>query len=176
MIINLDNEFKAKKQIEELIGKPFSLKQRILKGNIGSCSFNLRSLYFLQSVEKQKNPSENARCNFEKYEKGILLRINDNQKLYGVILSEESVKEIKITRGDRTLRYSLDDILALFGVGKKYINQLIQNSFEKIHKRFLLILNTKTVKILLDSSDSNFKKGIEFFKNSLFENKLTVIE
>jgi len=176
MIMKFDFEDRNLREIEPLIGKRLSLSQKIAYDKYGGNLYNLLKL----STETDLTadiPSVNARCNFEKFEKGILLRINDNQKLYGLPLSRDLITGIELKKGDEIIYpISLTGFLLLIGMKKETIkkHKILSGGFQ--NKRFQLKIKTKTEEILLDSNPGNYKTEKKYFKGSDLEPRLSIKE
>jgi len=176
MIIKLDKESRDIQKIESLIGKQLDLSQKLEAHKYGSNLYILRDLSFYDS-EIKETPSVNSRCNFEIFEKGMLLRINDRQKLYALALSDEITEELILTRGvERAFPLSLTRLLIWIGLKKESImkNRLLSSGY--YHERFRLEIKTKYENLILDSNDSNYFKEKAYFGESMLKHKLTIVE
>jgi len=176
MIINLENENKSKQKVESLIGKQLGLAQKFKNKKYGSNLYNLKKLNIVEKTSGVE-PTENSRCNFEKFENGILLRINDKQKLFGLVLSKESVNEIIIKKGsEEIVQISLAGFLNWIGIEKETIKKyrfLIGGFYIE---RFRLEIITKSCSLSLDSSSGNYNIEKEYFIDSVLKAKLKIEE
>ncbi|MCF8299145.1 MAG: hypothetical protein K9J13_16475 [Saprospiraceae bacterium] len=177
MIFSLDKITNTKREIEKLIGKEFTVSERIANKKFGSNIYNLRQIKAKDSNIKNL-PQENSRCNFEFFEKGILLRINDNQKLFGIPLNEDEIIKFQLVKGEEKIwPFSLAWLLYKLGVD---INILKKFRFVLggyfYNKRFHLIIITNNEEIILDSNGGNSRKEIKFFSNSLIKEKLEIFD
>ncbi len=175
MIFELDNQKTTNKEIESLIGRPLSVSQKLSRKSYGSSLYNLRTIKLFESLASEL-PTENSRCNFEKFERGILLRINDKQKLYATPLDLKLVNEIRIIRGDERLHpIGLTATLIHLGVKKETVKKYRFLSGGHYHERFKLIIKTNTAEISMDNNDSNYRAEKEFFRESMFDEKIEII-
>lgn len=176
MIIKLDRDSRDLQKIEPLIGKQLDLSQKFKNHKYGSNLYTLRSISLEDSMGVDV-PSENSRCNFEKFEKGMLLRINDHQKLVGFVLSSDVVEEISITRGkEKVFPLSPSGLLIWFGMTRETVKKHRFFSGGFYHERFRLEIKTKSEKLILDSNDSNYSKEKAYFIESVLKQKLTIVE
>lgn len=90
------------KEIESQIGASISLKEQLRNGTVGSGLYYLRKLSIHN--EKAKVVNLNARCTFEKYKHGLLLRVNDHQKLYSVALPFQSIDHFEMSPGKEYIK------------------------------------------------------------------------
>jgi hypothetical protein len=176
MIFDLENENKGIPDIESLIGKQLDLPSKLKEKKYGSNLYNLRKLNFKEN-RIGIALKENSRCNFEKFENGILLRINDNQKLFGLALSNESVNEIVIQKGSvKIVPISLAGLLNWIGVKKDTIEKyrfLIGGFYTE---RFRLEIKTNWGHLCLDSNPGNYTIEKEYFLDSVLKAKLKIRE
>jgi len=176
MIIKLDKDSRDYQKIESLIGKQLDLSQKLRNHKYGSNLYTLKKLSSEDCVGVDV-PSENSRCNFEKFEKGMLLRINDHQKLYAFVLSSDSIEEIIITRGEeKVFPLSLSGLLIGLGMDREKVkkHRLLSGGF--YHERFRLEIKTKSEMLVLDSNDSNYLKEKAYFSTSVLHDKLMIVE
>ena len=79
MIYELESPTVLNSKINAEIGQTLKNKSGKIFISSGSSLYNLRAL-----TSERFQINENARCNFEKFEKGILLRINDRQNYFRI--------------------------------------------------------------------------------------------
>jgi len=176
MIVKFDKESRDIQKLESLIGKQLDLKQKLKDHKYGSNLYNLQKISLDDRTIKEI-PSVNSRCNFEKFEKGLLLRINDRQELYGLVLSNDLTEKLIITRGsEKILPISLTRLLIWIGLKKETIKKHRVLSSGFYNERFRLEIKTKSESVLLVSNDSNYLKEKAYFIESVLNQKLTVIE
>jgi len=176
MILKFDKESRDIQKLEPLIGKQLDFMQKLKDHKYGSNLYNLQKITLDDRTIKEI-PSVNSRCNFEKFEKGLLLRINDSQQLYGLVLSNDLTEKLIITRGsEKVLPISLTRLLMWIGVNKETLkkNPLLSSGF--YNERFRLEIKTKSESLLLVSNDNNYLKEKAYFLESVLNQKLTVVE
>lgn len=166
MIYKIDNTGKLSKSIYEHIGRPLSEKDSSLIKITGSCLFNLRDIRILDNKnELQLEP--NARCNFELFENGLLLRINDRQQYYVLPLSKDENLKITIKEGDEKIfPINLTGFLHAIGFKRSFLRKYWLLSRGFYNERFELLIETDSEKLLLDSQGSNFKSALRYLDNS----------
>ena len=79
MIYSIKSSETLNKKITKQLGLSFS------KTGLNKIITSGSNLYILKNLDSEINQiNENARCNFEKFQNGLLLRINERQKLYSI--------------------------------------------------------------------------------------------
>ena len=154
------------------IGKTAEIDFRKPKA-IGSTGFYLKSF-------KTKNPDSEklkleSRCNFEKRTGGILLRVNYSNKLTVIPIREESIIEIKLTRGNETIApFFLSPmwILLKIGVSKLYARYFKIRLHEYLIDQMRLDLKTTEYEMVFIANGYLFERQLSFFENLNYGNKL----
>lgn len=174
MLINLDIDSGASDQIKQLIGDRIDVTKKIASKQYGSNLYRLKDSS-LDYMPRDGKLSDYTRINFEMFENGILLRINDNQKLFGHPLNNSSVRKILLKQGEeRVVWFSLTHILLLFRVKKQTIKKywLLPRGFYNEAAELQLELDNGY--ILLTTNGNNFKAEKQFFEKSVLKEKLVV--
>ena len=138
MLLNISyNDIKQKKEIDKLVGKPFSIKKRLKMGGIGSekmiissASVNIRNLLLLDNNINK--------CNIELRPKGIIVFFRSLLETYGLIIP---YFKLKIYKG-KAEEYSiykdsfyikvLADKKSIHKFFKKIIKNRLENSLPSI--------------------------------------------
>ncbi len=171
MVREIDNPLRLSKKIINEIGNSISNSKEGIIRETGSCLYNLREIKFRS---EQLNINENARCNFELFENGVLLRINDNQRYYVLPLYFNSNFEIEIFQGRKMVVLSrIATILSLFGVDNDFLGKywIFRRGYS--YERFKMKIKTEDELLLLDSSGRNFKGAMEYFSKSVIGERIT---
>ena len=131
MLLNISyNDIEQKKEIDKLVGKPFSIKERLQMGGIGSekliisnASVNIRNLLLLDNNINK--------CNIELRPKGIIIFFRSLLETYGLIIP---YFKLKIYKG-KAEEYSIykDNLYIKVLADKKSIHKF----FKKIIKNRL---------------------------------------
>lgn len=134
MLLNISyNDIKQKKEIDKLVGKPFSIKERLKMGGIGSekliissASVNIRNLLLLDNNINK--------CNIELRPKGIIVFFRSLLETYGLIIP---YFKLKIYKG-KAEEYSIYKdsfyikVLADKKSIHKFFKKIIKNRLENI--------------------------------------------
>ena len=134
MLLNISyNDIKQKKEIDKLVGKPFSIKERLKMGGIGSekliissASINIKNLLLLDNNINK--------CNIELRPKGIIVFFRSLLETYGLIIP---YFKLKIYKG-KAEEYSIykDNLYIKVLADKKSIHKffkkIIKNRLENI--------------------------------------------
>ena len=121
------NDHKIKKEINEMIGEPFTFFERIKMNGIGSP--NLRIKECNSEIENLfKLDNNDNRCNIEIRKKGIIVRFRVLLETYGLIIP---YYKLKLFKGDSSL-YSMY-------IDNYFIKVLVNN--KKEHDFFKKISN-----------------------------------
>ena len=134
MLLNISyNDIKQKKEIDKLVGKPFSIKERLKMGGIGSekliissASVNIRNLLLLDNYINK--------CNIELRPKGIIVFFRSLLETYGLIIP---YFKLKIYKG-KAEEYSIYKdsfyikVLADKNSIHKFFKKIIKNRLENI--------------------------------------------
>ncbi len=170
MIYELESPKVLNSKINAVMGQTLKNKSGKIFISSGSSLYNLRAL-----TSDRFQINENARCNFEKLEKGILLRINDRQNHYCIPLTIENVKFLEIRRGDELIwPFSLTALLSFLGFTKANLKKYWIFSRGFYHERFQLYLKTKFETLLLDANPSCYKSEIKYFTESVISQKFKI--
>jgi hypothetical protein len=173
MIHEINNPRILDKSVYKQIGRPVSEISNSLITNIGSCLYNLRDL---KLTDKGNNIhiEQNARCNFELFEKGLLLRINDKQKFFVLPLSKDDKLSLTIIEGEEKISsFNLTGLLHALGVKRSFLRRFWLLSRGIYNERLELLIETNSEKILLDSNGKNFKGALRYFEKCELRDKLT---
>lgn len=166
MIHKIDNTGKLSKSIYQQIGRPLSEKENKLTNKTGSCLFNLRDIKILnEKVDFELEP--NARCNFELFEHGLLLRINDRQHYYVLPLSNKENLRMTLKEGEEKIfPFNLTGFLNSIGFKRSFLRKYWLLSRGFYNERFELLIETDSEKLLLDSQGKNFKGAVKYIEKS----------
>jgi hypothetical protein len=166
MIYKIDNTGKLNNSIYQQVGRPLSEKEDKLINVTGSCLFNLRNIQFLDKKnEFQLEP--NARCNFELFENGLLLRINDRQHYYVLPLSKNENLKMTIKEGEEKIfPINLTGFLHAIGFKRSFLRKYWLLSGGFYNERLELLIETDSEIILLDSQGKNFNGVVKYFQKS----------
>lgn len=167
MIFYSEQEFKGKLKIEvgHILGKPKSIKEQLRSGSVGSELYRLIDLRLKSELKHLIDL--NTRCNFEKYEKGLLLRINHNQKLYFLAFSYEQITSISVVKGKEIISpliFSPMRFLLFMGVHIRYARYFRISLSEYRIERMNLIIKLGEDIVKLDSNGYNYYSELNFFK------------
>ena len=131
MLLNISyNDIEQKKEIDKLVGKPFSVKERLQMGGIGSekliisnASVNIKNLLLLDNNINK--------CNIELRPKGVIVYFRSLLETYGLIIP---YFKLKIYKG-KAEEYSIykDSLYIKVLADKKSIH----NFFKKVNKKKL---------------------------------------
>jgi len=164
MIYKLKDTGQLNKEINDIL-KTNNAEINQLK-NTGSCLYNVRKIKQIERTDVIEI-NENSRCNFEIFENGLLLRINDNQHYYAIALTETNCIEIVIQKGkEKVFPISNTAVLIALGFKKEYLrnNWFLNGGF--YNERLKLSIRTKEEYFELDSQGSNYKSAIKFFEKT----------
>lgn len=174
MIIQLENTNQLDKESRSILGQQDPVSWRRFFRSTGSCLYHLKKIQYANSIEKVA-PQENARCNFEKFPNGMLLRINDRQHFYVLPLKEDNLVEMNISRGkEKVSFFSWTALLFFFGFPKDYLRKYWLLSGGFYHGRFTLSIKTSTELVFLDAHGGNFKSAIHYFEDSNLMSKIKI--
>ena len=134
MLLNISyNDIEQKKEIDKLVGKPFSIKERLQMGGIGSekliissASVNIKNLLLLDNNINK--------CNIELRPKGVIVYFRSLLETYGLIIP---YFKLKIYKG-KAEEYSIykDNLYIKVLADKKSIHKffkkIIKNRLENI--------------------------------------------
>lgn len=121
------NDHKIKKEINEMIGEPFTFFERIKMNGIGSS--NLRIQASDSEIENLLNLDNNDnRCNIEIRKKGVIVRFRALLETYGLIIP---YYKLKLFKGESSV-YSL--YIDKYFVKILASNKKDHNFFKKISK------------------------------------------
>lgn len=167
MIFYSEHEFKGKLkiQVEHILGQSKSIKEQFRSGTVGSELYRLTDLRLKSEVKHLIDLD--TRCNFEKYEKGLLLRVNQNQKLYFIAISYTDISSINLVKGEETISplfFSPFRFLLLMGVHIRYARYFRISLSEYRVERMSLIIRAGEDIIKLDSNGYNYYSELKFFK------------
>ena len=134
MLLNISyNDIKQKKEIDKVVGKPFSIKERLQMGGIGSekliisnASVNIKNLLLLDNNINK--------CNIELRPKGVIVYFRSLLETYGLIIP---YFKLKIYKG-KAEEYSIYKdslyikVLADKKSTHKFFKKIIKNRLENI--------------------------------------------
>ncbi len=138
MLLNISyNDIKQKKEIDKLVGKPFSIKERLKMGGIGSekliissASINIKNLLLLDNNINK--------CNIELRPKGIIVFFRSLLETYGLIIPYFKLKiykgkaeEYSIYKDSLYIKV-LADKKSIHKFFKKIIKNRLENSLPSI--------------------------------------------
>ena len=138
MLLNISyNDIKQKKEIDKLVGKPFSIKERLKMGGIGSekliissASINIKNLLLLDNNINK--------CNIELRPKGIIVFFRSLLETYGLIIPYFKLKiykgkaeEYSIYKDNLYIKV-LADKKSIHKFFKKIIKNRLENSLPSI--------------------------------------------
>lgn len=170
MIYEFESPNILNSNISAVIGQTLKNKSGKIFISSGSSLYNLRKL-----TSERFQINENARCNFEKFEKGILLRINDRQNYYCIPLTIENVKCVEIRKGDELIwPFSFTALLSILGFTRANLKKYWIFSRGFYHERFELYLNTKLETLLLEANPSCYKAEKKYFTESAISQKFKI--
>ena len=157
---------KLKRKIQGLIGNSFSIKDQITKGVVGSRKYRLRRLKLLENDAEVIDL--NSRCNFEKFERGLLLRINSKQKIYTVAINYNSITDIELTGGEECINpipLSPMWLLIKLGMHIRYARYFMIKILEYSVDPIMLKIQAGDQQIVLDSNGYNFHGESKYFEH-----------
>lgn len=168
MILYSEKDYKGhlKREVENILGQNISIKEQFTNGTIGSALYrplkvNLNSGVF--SLIEQ-----NSRGNFEKYKKGLLLRINKNQDLYFIAISYNEIDRIELKKGKEVispLLFSPFRLLLNLGVPVRYARYFRIHLSEYSIERMTLKIVSNSESVVLDSNGYNYYGEKDYFKS-----------
>lgn len=138
MLLNISyNDIKQKKEIDKLIGRPFSIKERFKMGGIGSekliissASVNIRNLLLLDNNINK--------CNIELRPKGLIVYFRSLLETYGLIIPyfklniyKGKAEEYSIYKDSLYIKV-LADKKSTHKFFKKIIKQKLENNLSSI--------------------------------------------
>jgi len=158
-----------------IIGKQLSLKSRIQNRKFGSNNYSLKKI---ESTNIQNPlPSENSRCNFEKFESGLLLRINDNQDYYGIPINVDLNPSIRLIKGTERIKLlGIARLIKFFGGKLDPIRKRRFFKFGLYNDNFHIDLKIVDLRLSLESNSHNFESEKAFFKDSILSDNLIIEE
>lgn len=167
MIFYSEQEFKGKLKIEveHILGKSKLIKEQLKSGSVGSELYRLIDLKMKSELKYLMDL--NTRCNFEKYEKGLLLRINHNQKLYFLAFSYDDISSINVVKGEEItspLLFSPMKFLLFIGIHIRYARYFRIHLSEYRIERMNLTIKLGENLIQLDSNGYNYYSELNYFK------------
>ena len=166
MIFYSEKEYngKFKKKIDQLLGSKKSILEQFKYGTAGS------ALYFIQNTNLDSNLQKlsysHPRCNFEKFENGLLLRINQNQKLYFVAVSYSNITSIEVGKGQEKIAPLLLSpmwILLFLGAPLKFARYFRIHLSEYSIKPLILTIKSGSNYIRLESNGYNYYEEMNYF-------------
>ena len=154
---------KLSKTISSQLGETLSLKNQIKRGEKGSNLFWLRS--YLISGEKKEDI--NLRCIFEKFEKGLLLRVQENQKVTNISIDYDSIETIDLKRGKEEIAplwISPFRFMLFLKLPIRYARYFRCATSEYSIDPLTLKLKSDTDYIILDSNGYNYETTFKYFE------------
>lgn len=130
MLLNVSyNDKKITRKIDEIVGKPFSLKERFALGGIGSPKL------FITEVSVEINnllilDNNLNTCNIEMRPKGIIVRFRSLLETYGLIVP---YYKLSIYKGD----------MAVYSIFKDHHFIKVKSDTKAIQKFFKKLMNYK---------------------------------
>lgn len=172
MIAEIEDPLRLDKMMIRELGSSLSNSHTVSFKNVGSCLYNLRKI---NTRFKHFNIEENARCNFELLERGLLLRINDKQRFYSLILSAKDDIKVDLIKGEKIIILSIiGQLLCFVGVKRDWISKYWVFRRQIIYERLVLKIETQTELVELDSNGSNYNGAVSYFRQSAIQNKITI--
>ncbi|MFB6342850.1 hypothetical protein ACE1ET_14075 [Saccharicrinis sp. FJH62] len=90
---------KLKKEVDQLLGEPVTIREQIMFGAVGSSVYRLKRAKINDKISDSTDL--NIRCNFQKFKKGFLLRMNHNMNLSYIAISYSSIDKIELLRAKK---------------------------------------------------------------------------
>lgn len=163
------------RNVQKTLGSSMDIGLKKLKG-IGSASYFLKGLVGFDS--KIFNQIENARCNFQVYQKGLLLRLNSSNQLFAIPILFEELKDFRLVKGDEKVSpFPLSPfwILLKFGVklsiAKHFSIYLLKEYFINEMK---ICVRTEKFELVLESNGYKFYEQIKFFGDAVPKGKFII--
>jgi len=173
MIQKINNVNSLDRLVFDRIGYSLTGSSGLFPKTTGSCLYILKEIYFF-NAPADIQIERNARCNFELFETGLLLRVNDKQNFFILPLSKDDKLKIQITEGEeKIILLSLTGFLYTLGIAKRFLKKywLFRGGF--YNERFTLLIETENERILLDSQGQNFEGALKYFNESVLRSKIT---
>ncbi|MCW3787082.1 hypothetical protein [Plebeiibacterium sediminum] len=172
MIHEIDNPLYLDRKILKDLGKSLSDLGSYKFKEVGNCLYNLGQI---KSITNNISIKENARCNFELFEHGLLLRINDVQKFYVIAFNSKQDIRVDLFEGVKTISLSgLGILLILLGFSRKILEKYWIFRRMMVYERFKLRIETEEELIILDATGRNFPAAVKFFNRSILKDSITV--
>ena len=158
-------------KIDQELGKPYSLFYQFKSGFSGSPLCLLRKSKIKKINLLQLNP--NARFNFEKRPNGLLLRVNDNLKLYFITIHKTEIQKINVRSTENIAPHllSLMWILLKLGLSKRYA-RYFKSRYEKYEvDPVTLTIKTINGELIFESNGYNYENLVCYFKKLTYSKK-----
>jgi len=171
-----DYQGELKQKVDSLLGNQISLNSQWKNGFIGSSLFRLRETKLNNNLID--NTYLNLRCNFEKRPNGLILRINQNQKLFNLAIDFDSIKKVTLINKESITPWFLSSMRILLKIGlhvryaRYFQNRWSDYSVEPLN----LIIQTSKGPLRLDSNGYNYYNTLDYFNNTKLVNRIEIIE
>jgi len=152
------------RKIDDLIGKSIPIRDQVRKGTVGSRLYRLLKFSFLD--KETELVDLNSRCTFEKFERGLLLRINDHQKLFSIAIPYDSIDHIELIKGEEVINpFPLSPmwILLKLGVPARFARYFMIRLFEYSIDPMILKIRSGEDMLELDSHGYNYYGEKKYF-------------
>jgi hypothetical protein len=160
--------------IDKLLGRPTSVNIRKLEA-LGSPGLILK--LFVNKTTAETSLPEQAKCNFEKREKGLLLYSNYNTNSALVALPATKILKIELIKGAEKISpilFSPMWILLKTGVSIRYARYFRFSRNEYFTESMTLKIETVHYQMKFIASGYLFEGHLEFFERLSLEDKFKV--
>jgi len=172
----IDYNGTLRQNIDSLVGSQISLKDQFRNGSSGSALFRLRETKLNNKLSD--DTYLNLRCNFEKRTNGLILRINQNQKLMNIAIDFDSIIKIMLFKKEVVSPrfFSPMRLLLKLGMSIRYARYFSGHRSYYIVEPLDLIIKTSEGIMRLDSNGYNFYNTFNYFSKAGLKEKIEVIE
>ncbi len=177
MIFYYQKDFQGqiRQKVEDLVGLSFSFKDQWRNGSSGSSLFRLRESKLNDKLID--NTHLNLRCNFERRTNGLILRINQSQKLSNLAIDYASIDKIIIGTG-QSFHLGLLNPIRLFlklGLSEDYIRFFPHRMTRYQVRPLNLIIKTTNGILRFDANGFSFRNTLKYFEQTDLKDKIEII-
>lgn len=156
------------------LGKPLNFKS--YNASQGTCSLFLKE--FRNKEQNSTCLNINSKCNFQAFEKGVLLFSNINNKVQQIPLPSHSIEQITLIKGQEHIKpYPFSPFWILLKIGlpiryARYFTNFRLNEYRTNETKLIIVTNSLYFKFI--TNGYNFENLEAFFLNSKLSEIITI--